>query len=53
MRYLRCVQCGKPGHLKCLREEVSQRIPIDPTVESNLDEFIKNRKASFENDVED
>lgn len=43
MRFIKCVQCGKNGHLKCTSEKKSKRIPIDPTVEQNLNEFLKNR----------
>jgi hypothetical protein len=46
MRYIRCVECGKSGHIKCTTEEDSWTIPIHPKVKDNLNEFFKQEKAN-------
>ncbi len=40
MRFARCIECGKTGHLKCTKEKISRKMKIDCAVEDNLDEFI-------------
>jgi hypothetical protein len=40
MSLLRCIECGKPGHLKCTKEKISEKIPIDALVKDDLNEFI-------------
>ena len=41
MKFLRCVECGKSGHVKCTNEDDSWTIPINPMVKDNLNEFFK------------
>ena len=41
MRFARCIECGKTGHLKCTKEKISRKMKIDCAVEDNLDEFIQ------------
>lgn len=38
---LRCMQCGDLGHIKCMSERRSAKIPIDTKIQENLDEFVK------------
>lgn len=40
MSLLRCIECGKSGHLKCTKEKMSSKIPIDVLVKDDLNEFI-------------
>ncbi len=40
MNFLRCIECGKPGHIKCTKEKYSAKIPIDAKVKDDLDEFL-------------
>lgn len=42
LKLLRCIECGKAGHLKCTKEKVSSSIPIDTIVKDDLNEFIKS-----------
>lgn len=45
LRFARCIECGKLGHLKCTKDRTSRKIKIDCTVEDNLDEFLKKLEA--------
>lgn len=45
MKHLRCIECGKAGHLKCTREKESKKIPIKTRVKDNLDEFFERRNT--------
>jgi len=40
LSFLRCIECGKQGHLKCTKERLSAKIPIDTKVKEDLDEFL-------------
>jgi hypothetical protein len=40
MALLRCVECGKPGHVKCTKEKESNKIMIDVQVKDDLEEFV-------------
>lgn len=40
MKYFRCVECGKSGHIKCTKESRSWGIKIDAKVINDLNEFI-------------
>lgn len=40
LKHVRCIECGKPGHLKCTKESESRKIPIDTIVKDDLNEFV-------------
>lgn len=40
MQFLRCMECGKQGHVKCTKEKVSAAMNIDTMVKDDLAEFI-------------
>ena len=40
MKYVRCIECGKDGHIKCTKESTSQAIKIDAKVMNDLNEFV-------------
>ncbi|CDW74134.1 zinc finger cchc domain-containing protein 7-like [Stylonychia lemnae] len=50
MQLLRCIQCGKKGHIKCLKERKSWKIAIDTSVKNNLNEFIE-KQQKFQKDT--
>jgi hypothetical protein len=50
MRFIRCIECGKPGHVKCTKEKVSSKIPIDPRVRDDLEEFTKKFAVPLSSD---
>ena len=41
MKYIRCIECRKFGHIKCTRENTSKKIKIDHKVMNDLSEFIR------------
>ena len=50
-RLMRCMQCGKSGHFKCMSEKESHRLRIDTRVRDDLSEFkltLLHRSASSE-----
>ena len=40
MQFLKCVECGKPGHIKCTKEKESNKILVDVQVKDDLEEFV-------------
>jgi hypothetical protein len=44
------MECGKTGHFKCTKEKNSKKVPINPMVADNLDEFLIAAKGSDEAD---
>ena len=53
LKLLRCMECGKTGHLKCTKEKVSVSIPIDTYVRDDLEEFISSKHQVHYEDEED
>jgi hypothetical protein len=39
LKYARCIECGKYGHLKCTREKESDRMEIEFRAPTNFDDF--------------
>ena len=48
LKLIRCIECGKAGHVKCTKEKASNKIPIDTVVRDDLEEFIKRFGGSPE-----
>jgi hypothetical protein len=40
MAFLKCIECGKVGHVKCTKEKESNKIMIDVQVKDDLEEFL-------------
>ena len=40
MQFLKCLECGKPGHIKCTKEKESNKILVDVQVKDDLEEFV-------------
>ena len=56
MKFLKCIECGKFGHIKCSKESKSAQIKIDSKVMNDLNEFILDQfrdAALSESDNED
>lgn len=53
MRFVRCQECGGTGHFKCTKERHSLKVPINPFVADNLDEFLSVAKKSDEPNYQD
>lgn len=49
MKFYTCIECGKPGHIKCSKEKESLKIKVDAKVMNDLNEFIlqKFREAEI------
>ena len=45
---IRCMECKEVGHLKCTSERRSLRLPVDPIMKDNLDEFIVDASKKLE-----
>ena len=45
---IRCIECGKEGHIKCTSEEESWRIKISARVLNDLNEFINQKFTEAE-----
>jgi C4-type Zn-finger protein len=41
MQLLRCMECGKAGHVKCTKEKESNKIHVDVQVKDDLEEFVQ------------
>ena len=53
MKYFKCIECGKDGHIKCTREKDSEKIKVDAKVMNDLNEFIiSNFRDSDDSDSE-
>lgn len=52
MRFFKCIECDKDGHVKCTKEADSYEIKIDAKVINDLNEFVieKFREAEKESD---
>ena len=48
MQFLKCVECGKPGHIKCTKERESNKIMVDVQVKDDLEEFVSKFFVSKE-----
>ena len=55
MKYYKCVECGKDGHIKCTKESHSLHVKINTKVLNDLNEFIiqKFREAEISESDED
>ena len=49
LRLMRCIECGKHGHIKCTTEKESITIKISSTVLENLNEFVEQKFQEAEN----
>ena len=47
MQWIRCIECGKKGHIKCTRERKSLKIKIDTDVKDDLNEFIEYQQMKY------
>ena len=54
LRLMKCIECGRHGHLKCTTEKESNEILIDTKVMEDLDEFVHSKfeMAEQSDDVE-
>ena len=41
LRLMRCIECGRHGHIKCTTEKESMTIKISSRVLENLNEFVE------------
>lgn len=41
---MRCIECGKSGHLKCTSFKRSSRVKVDFKLKTNIDSFLKKNK---------
>jgi hypothetical protein len=48
---MRCVECGKQGHLKCTSFKKSSRVKVDFKIKTNIDSFFRQKKNKNHSDV--